>query len=125
MPAAMTFSMEITDDYIRSTVCGSLDLATIEQPFDAMMALAEEKHITKVLDDVRELDSSNLGIKVQSKAMGLLWKMRVFDKVAFLSKPNRLQNMLQSTMETMRLNITTKFKGFTDEAEAIAWLQEK
>jgi hypothetical protein len=122
-PEPQQFSLEAKDDYIHLKTWGGLDAENIDAPANAALALAEEKHIDKLLDDIRGVDSSGASIPIQAKGMGVLWKLRAFKKVAIVLNESRLRTLLFSTLDTLHLDRDIKFKGFEDEAEAIAWLK--
>ncbi len=118
------FSVEIVDDYIHLKTWGALDIRDLDAPANAALALAKEHGIDKLLDDIREVDSSAATIHIQTKAMGIMWKLRTFRKVAILLGGSRLRTLFFSTLEVLHLNLDSKFKGFESEEEAIAWLRE-
>ncbi|HSW98877.1 MAG TPA: STAS/SEC14 domain-containing protein [Candidatus Saccharimonadales bacterium] len=118
------FSVDLVGNYIHLKTWGKLEIETLDAPANAALSLSQEHHIDKLLDDIREVDSSNASIHIQTKAMGILWKLRTFRKVAIVLQGSRLQTLFFATLEALHLNLDSKFKGFENEAEAIAWLQE-
>ncbi|HEX6461823.1 MAG TPA: STAS/SEC14 domain-containing protein [Candidatus Saccharimonadales bacterium] len=117
------FSVKATDGYIHLRTWGALDAKNLDAPANAALALAKEKNINKLLDDIRDVDTSAVSIPIQAKAMGILWKLRTFDKIAIVLKGSRVRSLFFSTLEILHLNIDAKFKGFDNESEAIAWLK--
>ncbi|HEX7963101.1 MAG TPA: STAS/SEC14 domain-containing protein [Candidatus Saccharimonadales bacterium] len=118
------FSVKAEDGYIHLKTWGPLDENRLDEPADAALALAKEKHIDKLVDDIREIDSSALSIPMQAKAMGILWKLRSFQKVAIVMGQSRVRTLFFSTVDTLHLDRESKFKGFDSLEEAIAWLHD-
>lgn len=116
------YSVEVRDNYIHLQTWGSLELETLDQPVNAAITLAKEKNIDLILDDIRNIESEHVSVHVQAKAAGILWKLKSFRKVAIIFKTQEIGWLFFSTLEALHLNST--FKGFDNEAEAIAWLQE-
>ena len=117
------FSVDVAGDYIHLKTWGALDTNNLDAPANAALALATERDVHKLLDDIRDIDTSAVSIPMQAKAMGILWKLRKFDKVAIVLQGSRVRTLFFETIENLHLNLDTKFKGFDDESEAIAWLQ--
>lgn len=118
------FSVAVVGDYIHLKTWGKLEIESLDAPANAALTLSQEQHIDKLLDDIREVDGSNASIHIQTKSMGILWKLRTFRKVAIVLENSRLQTLFFATLEALHLNLDAKFKGFNNEAEAIAWLRE-
>jgi hypothetical protein len=108
-------------DYIHLVTKGELNIETLDAPANAALAMAAKTKITKLLDDVRYVDNKGVSIPLQAKGVGILWKLRAFTKVAILFKDQDLGRMFFSTLEAM--HISGRFRGFYNEAEAIAWLE--
>jgi SpoIIAA-like len=115
------FSIAVEDGYLRLKTWGELDTEGLDAPVNAALDLSREKGITKLLDDVREVDAANVSISVQTKGVGIMWRLRQFDKVAILFGSQRLSGIFFQLLDTVHLNV--KIRGFYDEAEAIAWLK--
>ena len=118
------FSVQVVDNYIHLKTWGILDEHNLEAPADAALTLAKERGITKLLDDIRDIDTTAVSIPIQAKGVGVLWKLRSFDKVAIILKGNRIRSLLFATINTLHLDSDAKFRGFDDEQEAIAWLEK-
>lgn len=116
------FSVSDHGGYIHLETWGALELAKLDAPADAAIALAKKRGVTKLLDDIRKVDSSNVNLHVQAKGMSILWKLRFFKKVAIIFKGKEIGFLFFSSLEAVHLNST--FKGFTNETDAIAWLEE-
>lgn len=116
------FSVEARDDYVYLVTRGRLDVDNLDAPANAALSLAKEKKIDKLLNDIRYVDSSGVDISIQSKGFGVLWKLREFKKVAIIFKEREIGRLFFSTLEAM--HITSKFGGFDNEADAIAWLKD-
>lgn len=110
------------DGYVYLKTWGPLDINDLDAPANAALALGKEKQLNKLVDDIREVDTSGASIRIQTKAMGILWKLRTFDKVAIIFEGDRTRKLFFSTLEVLHLGST--FRGFENEPEAIAWLQE-
>lgn len=119
------FTVEARKDYIHLETRGKLDYEHLDAPVNSALALAKEKGIDKLLDDIRKIDSSGVSISMQSKAMGIMWKLRSFKKVAIVLEGSRLQTMFFSTARALHLPLESHFKGFDNIDDAIAWLHEK
>lgn len=119
------FSVEAADGYIHLKTWGALDEAQLDAPANAALALAKEKQIDKLLDDIREVDTSGVSIPIQAKSMGILWKLRNFKKVAIVLSGSRVRTLFFSTLDVLHLDRETKFKGFDSPEEAITWLRQE
>lgn len=116
------FSLDTMGDYIHLRTWGELDVNDLEAPADAALKLAKAEKIDKLLDDIRDVDTSGVNIAIQAKAMGILWELRHFKKVAIVLKGAGLRNLFFSALDALHLSGAT-FKGFENEAEAIEWLR--
>jgi len=116
------FSVEARDNYVYLVTRGPLDVENLDAPANAAIALAKKKKLDKLLDDIRYVDSSGASIAVQTKGFGVLWKLRDFKKVAIVFEGKRMEKLFFSTLGAMHL--TSKFNGFGNEADAIAWLKD-
>lgn len=110
---------------MRLKTWGELDLDDLDAPAVAALKMAKEGHVKKLLDDIREVDDTGASIYIQAKAMGILWKLREFDKVAILMQSSTLSTMFFSTLQALHLNGDSKFMGFEKEADALAWLHQE
>ena len=119
------FSLDIIDDYIYMKTWGVLDPNNVEAPANAALELAKKKHIKKLLDDISEVDSKGATIAVQTKGVGVLWKLRAFDKVAIVLSESPLRTLFFSTLNTLHLDHGLKFKGFDNKGEAVTWLRSE
>lgn len=119
------FKVTAKNGYVLLETWGELKEEDLDAPANAALALAEEKHIDKLLDDIRNVDSSHISMTVQAKGVGILWKLRKFKKVAIIFKGEEIGWLFLSTLSAMHLNLNGKFKGFDNEPEAIQWLKEE
>jgi hypothetical protein len=117
------FSVKAEDGYIHLKTWGALDEERLDEPANAALALAKEKNIYKLVDDIREVDTSGVSIPMQAKSMGILWKLRAFEKVAIVTSQSRILTMFFSTLDAIHLERDTKFKGFETPEAAIAWVR--
>lgn len=117
------FSLEVIDDYVSMKTWGAIDIDQVDAPANAALKLAEEKNVKKLLDDISEVDGTGASIAAQTKGIGVLWKLRTFDKVAIIFSESRLRTLFFSTLDTLHLGRDIKFKGFENKADAIAWLK--
>jgi hypothetical protein len=117
------YSVKVVDDYVHLKTWGTPDIDALDAPANAAIALAKEHHLTKLLDDIRDIDSTDVSIPMQTKSMGILWKLRTFKKVAIILKGDRISTIFFSTLDVIHLDRESKFKGFTDSDTAIAWLK--
>jgi hypothetical protein len=118
-----SFTVEAKGNYIHLTTIGKLDAKHVSDPADAALELAQKENIHKLLDDIRQVDSTNVTIQIQSKGFGVLWKLRAFDRVAVVFGEGELSKLFFSTLQAMGLG--SKFRGFDNESDAIAWLQDE
>lgn len=116
------FTVENRGSYIHLVTRGKLDLENLDEPANAALALAKKENVSKLLDDIRYIDSSNVSIQIQAKAMGILWKLRSFNKVAIVYDSPRIGELFFSTLQAIHL--AAPFKGFENEAEAVSWLEQ-
>ncbi|HSE29275.1 MAG TPA: STAS/SEC14 domain-containing protein [Candidatus Saccharimonadales bacterium] len=122
MDVTKKFSAKIEGDFIHLKTWGELKTEDLHDPVDTAIELAKEKQITKLLDDIRDVDSANISIPVQAKGLGMLWKLQHFKKVAIIFRGDEMGWMLTSSLEAMHIEFSSKIKGFRDEQSAIKWL---
>ncbi len=115
------FKVENRGTYIYLKTWGDMQLDGLEKPAEAAIALAKEGHVDRLLDNIQEVESS-VSFPVQLKGVRILWKLRVFKKVAVVLKRNELGGIFFSSLSALKMSDGGAFKGFSDEAEAIAWL---
>lgn len=120
--AEKTFSVEKKGNYVHLKTWGKLDVNDLDTPMNTAIALAQENHIDRILDDIRDIDSANVSLYVQTKAAGIMWQLRKFKKVAIIFKSKEIGFLFFSMLQN--LHLSSNFKGFDDESEAIAWIQE-
>lgn len=118
------YKASVQGDYILLETWGGLAIDDLDAPADAALALAEEKKIDKLLDDIRRVDQTPISVPIQAKGFAVLWKLRKFRKVAIVFSGKEIGWLFLSTLNAMHLNLNSKFKGFDNEAEAINWLNE-
>lgn len=111
--------------YIHLRTWGPIYEQDIDEPAKAALALRKESGLNKLLDNIQGVDDSRVNITMQTKGVGVIWSLREFSKVAIVFKSGDLGKMFLSTLEAMHLNLNNKFKGFDNESDAIAWLQEE
>lgn len=122
MVAARNFSVRLEKDYVRLVTWGRLYIEDVEKPAEAALALAQKKGVDKLLDNIQDVDFSGASVHVQAKGMGVLWKLRSFRKVAIVYKGDEPGYLFFSSLQVLHLNRGSKFQGFDNEADAIAWL---
>jgi hypothetical protein len=118
------FKVSVQNDYVLLETWGELELEDLDAPANGALALAEEHHMDKLLDDIRGVSQTPVSMAIQAKGVGVLWKLRKFRKVAIVFSGKEIGYLFLSTLEAMHLNVNGKFKGFDNEAEAINWLKE-
>lgn len=122
MDSNKKFSIKEANGYVHLKTWGELKTEDLNEPVDSAIALAQEKKITKLLDDIREVDSSRVSIPVQAKGLSMLWKLQHFKKVAIILNSEELSWMLTSSLDAMHIEFSSRIKAFKDEPSAIAWL---
>jgi hypothetical protein len=118
------FKVRVQDDFVHLETWGKLHSDGLDEPAKAAIALAQQAHLTKLLDNIQNVEPESASVMVQAKGMGVLWKLKVFDKVAIVFKGQEMGWLFLSSMQALHLNMSAKFKGFDNETEAIIWLQE-
>jgi hypothetical protein len=124
MDSSKKFSVKAMGDYVHLKTWGELKTEDLNEPIDTAIALAQEQKIPKLLDDIRNVDSSHVSIPVQAKGLGLLWKLQHFKKVAIILNSDELGWMLSSSLEAMHIEFSSRIKAFKDEPSAINWLTD-
>ncbi len=118
------FSLNEADGYLHLKTWGKLRVDDLSAPTDAALKLSKERNILKLLDDIREVDVSLLNIPMQTKSMGILWKLRAFHKVAVVMNSGAMHKLFAAAIEALHLNTSEAvFKSFDNEQDAIAWLK--
>jgi hypothetical protein len=117
------FTVANKGTYIHLKTWGKLDLDDLDAPVNSAIALAKEHRVERILDDIRDIDSSNVSLYIQTKAASIMWKLRKFKKVAIVFKGREVGFLFFSMLQNLHLN--ANFKGFEDEAAAIAWIKER
>lgn len=115
------YEISVQDGYIKTRLWGDADVDVFEASTAEVLALREVNGINMLLCDIRELTPGNVDIPAQARAIGTLWKIRSFDKVALLLGDSRITSMLSSSLDVTHLS--DKFQSFPNEAAAIAWLK--
>ncbi|HEX8762896.1 MAG TPA: STAS/SEC14 domain-containing protein [Candidatus Saccharimonadales bacterium] len=118
------FTAEVGDGFIHLKTRGKLNADDLDAPVDAALKLAAEKDIHNLLDDIREVDHTDFSMHVQSKSMGVMWKLRKFKKVAIIMDGGALKTLFMSTLSVLHLN-HSQFKAFDNPNDAIRWLTDK
>jgi len=118
------YKLKVQGNYIHMETWGVIHDEDIDAPAKAALALRKETGIDRLLDNIQNVDS-HVSIALQTKGVGVVWSLREFHKVAIVFKQGDLSKMFMSTLEAMHLNLNNKFKGFDNETDAIAWLQEE
>lgn len=122
MATKQRFSVTKEDGYVHLRTWGKLDVDDLDAPVEAAIELAKKHHVDMILDDIREIDSSNVSMYIQTKAAGIMWKLREFKKVAIIFKNKEVGFLFFAMLQN--LHLTANFKGFDDESEALAWIRE-
>ncbi|MDB5181666.1 MAG: hypothetical protein JWP13_429 [Candidatus Saccharibacteria bacterium] len=117
------FSVTLADDFVHLNTWGSLHVEDVEKPVEAALKLAKDHKVDKLLDNIQEVDFSGASIPVQAKGMGVLWRLRNFRKVAVVFRGKEPGFLFFSSLQVLHLNLGSKFQGFDNEADAIAWLK--
>jgi len=117
------FEVETRPTYIYLKFKGKIELGDLSASSKAVVDHAKAAGIYKQLNDIRKLDRSSVTIKLQTEAIGQLWKLRIFKKIAYLCNDDETGRLVHTTLETIRF--ITKCRAFYDQKEAIAWLDEE
>ncbi len=118
------FKATADKDYIHLEVWGELESATLDHPAKAALTLAKEKHLDRLLDDIRRVDPGPVPVRIQAKGMAILWSLRSFKKVAIVFQGEEMGWLFLSSLQAIHLNVSSKFRGFDDKEKAIAWLRQ-
>lgn len=119
------YNIAVQGAYIRLETWGQIHEEDVDVPAKAALALRKESGVNLLLDNIQNVEGKGVSIAIQTKGVGVLWSLREFDKVAIVFKSGDLGKMFLGTLEAMHLNLNGKFKGFDNESDAIAWLQEE
>lgn len=121
--ADQSYDVTVADDVVHLVTRGHPTTDNVDEPIDAAIALADKAHADKLLDDIRGIYSSWVDLPVQTKAMGTIWKLRRFKKVAFVLKnESELRQLLMGALDILK--IASKIRAFDNEEAALAWLQK-
>lgn len=110
-------------NYVKQELWGKLELEGLREASKEAIQLIETHKADALLCDIRNITYDETSIKMQIEGMSLLWKMRHLRRIAFLVSTHGLSQSLETTFE--QLHLGSKYHAFRDEAEAIAWLNEK
>jgi hypothetical protein len=119
------FTVRAVDDYVRLDTWGRLRVEDVEAPAEAALALAREKGLDKLLDNIQNVDFSTASVYVQAKGMGVLWKLKSFRKVAIVFEGSEPGYLFFSSIQVLHLDLGKKFQGFDNEKDAIKWLRQQ
>ncbi len=119
------YKLTVQGNYIHMETWGRIHEEDVDVPAKAALALRKETGIDCLLDNIQKVDEGHVTISSQTKGVGVLWSLREFRKVAIVFRQGDLSKMFLATLEAMHLNLNNKFKGFDNESDAIAWLQEE
>jgi hypothetical protein len=114
------YKVESTEWYIRLEYTRQPTPDDMKAANADIMHLHEEAGLNRLLCDVRQM-SSDVPLGTQVEGVKLLWQLRNFEKFAFVSNDPELEKLLASSFS--HLKFMHKFRGFHDEADAIAWLR--
>lgn len=118
-----SFDVAVDDGIIHLVTRGRPTTDDVYEPVNAAIELADKKRVDVLLDDIRGVDSSWVDLPVQTKAMGVIWKLRRFKRVAIvLKKESDLRQLLMGALSALK--IASKIKAFDNEDAARAWLQQ-
>lgn len=116
------YDITMRGDHIYLKFEGHINNADLHKSTEEVVALSKREHVFKLLDDIRDLDLSSVTIGLQTEAIGLLWHLRKFKKIALLYENQEIGRLVATTLQTVHL--ADRCRTFEKEAEAIAWLQE-
>lgn len=118
-----SFDVAVDDGIVHLVTRGRPTTDDVYEPVNAAIELADKKRVDVLLDDIRGVDSSWVDLPVQTKAMGVIWKLRRFKRVAIvLKKESDLRQLLMGALSALK--IASKIKAFDNEDAARAWLQQ-
>jgi hypothetical protein len=117
------YEVALRGDHVYLRFKGHIEVSDLEQSTDDIVALAKREHAFLLLDDIRELDRESVTIRLQTEAIGLLWHLRHFKKIALLYSDNEIGNLVATTLQTIHL--AGRCRAFDNEADALTWLEEK
>lgn len=117
------YEVSLRGDHIRLKFKGFVEVDDLKRSTEEIVALAKRKHTGKLLDDVRDLDRASVTIRLQTEAIGLLWHLRDFKKIAMLYNDSEIGRLVATTLETIHL--TGRCRVFENEVEAIKWLEQE
>lgn len=118
-----SFEVETRPNYVYLKFNGKIETGDLSASTKAAVDQAKAADAYKMLEDIRKLDRSSVTMQLQTEAIGQLWKLRVFKKIAYLCNEDETGRLVHVTLETVKF--MTKCRAFYDESEAIAWLEEE
>ncbi|HET8671029.1 MAG TPA: STAS/SEC14 domain-containing protein [Candidatus Saccharimonadales bacterium] len=116
------YEVDLRGDHIYLRLIGQINGHDLHQSTEDVLKVAKRVKVYKLIDDIRELDRSSVTIGLQTEAIGLLWKLRVFQKIALVYKDDEIGRLVAATLQT--IHFTSRARAFDNEIEALAWLQE-
>jgi hypothetical protein len=117
------YEVALRGDHIYLKFKGQVEVGDLRKSTDDIVALAKHGNVSLLLDDIRDLDRDSVTIRLQTEAIGLLWHLRHFKKIALLYSDNEIGNLVATTLQTVHL--VGRCRAFDNEADALAWLEEK
>lgn len=117
------FKVTVEDNFINLKTWGTPTVDNVTKPADAALALAKEKKIDLLLDDIRDVVTDRINLHVQAKGTPALWRLKYFRHVAIVLNDDEMGNMLHGSLILLHLN--KRIRGFYNPEEAVAWLKSQ
>lgn len=117
------FEVTLEKNFISLKTWGTPNEDNVAEPADTALALAKEKHVDLLLDDIRGVNTDRINIHVQAKGTPALWRLKFFKQVAIVVNNDEMGTMLHDSLAILHLN--KRIRSFYDKEEAIKWLQEQ
>ena len=115
--------VEARPNYVLLKFKGKIEAGDLNESTQAVVDHAKAADTYKMLEDIRKLDRTSVTMQLQAEAIGQLWKLRIFKKIAYLCNEDETGRLVHVTLET--IPFMTKCRAFYNESEAIAWLDEE
>lgn len=120
------YNVRAQDDYVHLETWGVPNEKNVSEPVAAAIKLADQKNVSKLLDDIRGVNGDAISLMVQAKGVGVLWKLRHFKKVAIVVSSEEMTWILTSSLQELGLSLGGwNIKHFDDVDAAKQWLAHK
>lgn len=115
------YSIKPEDGFIHEVLYGAISHDDVLETTQTILALHESAGLKRLLCDMTDLDVDNIDLHARAAALGLLWELRDFDKIAFVAIDPRVQKFAGGSSNFSSLR---RFRMFKHAGPAKRWLAE-